>query len=40
MIYGLPWESWLLILSPAVIGLGLAVRFWLVRGAGRIDRAP
>lgn len=32
MIYGLPWTSWLLMLSPIVLGLGLALRFWQVRG--------
>ena len=30
MVGGLPWTSWLLIVSPAVIGLGLALRFWYV----------
>jgi hypothetical protein len=27
MVFGLPWTSWLLIVSPAVIGLALALRF-------------
>ena len=31
MIYGLPWTSWLLMMSPIVLGLGLALRFYAVR---------
>jgi hypothetical protein len=38
MIYGLPWTSWLLMASPAVIGLGLALRFWYVRRADDDNR--